>query len=158
MNYKTITNKRGNNIFFSLTMKTWESLILINNCNSMPSLNLHRLACENTHSSSAKMFKKHHKKNPENQTKLFLYIYTHVIRKQETPLPVRVDRRRITSKIRFCCRIWYWAKQNGVWLFIIFSLFPFPTDYYHDIPITNLTFFQLFFLPVVFPNAVSLFL
>jgi len=43
----------------------------------MPSLNLRRPAYENTHRSSAKMLKKHHKKNPKNQTKLFMYTYTH---------------------------------------------------------------------------------
>lgn len=48
--------------------------MLINNCNSMPSFNLAILAREDTHNSSAKMFKNTMKKSQSSKQN-YLYVY-----------------------------------------------------------------------------------
>lgn len=101
----------------------------------MPSLNLVRLGCEDNHYSSAKIFKKYNLKKSKQQTKLFIHSY-----------------KQLGSKIFPPNNSGWWILlQNMAFhktdcsLFAIFSVFPLPTDYCHDISITNLMYFNLFF-------------
>lgn len=72
----------------------------------MPSSNLVRLACEDTHNSSSKMRKTYNEKISEQQMKLFIHAYKQ-LESKTLFFPITVDS-------GFCCKIGYCTKQIAV--------------------------------------------